>query len=92
MSYTPGPWEYLHDGYGGKFWLHHNDQAILDGCGCCGSPSLNGSNYEDNARLIAAAPELLEALQEIRDVFCCETMPQNRAMDKARAAVKKALG
>lgn len=45
-------------------------------------------NYADNARLIAAAPELLEALQELRDWY-----EENTGLPacQANAAINKAL-
>lgn len=45
---------------------------------------------EANARLIAAAPELLEALQFI--INDCSRMIPKCAEDKARAAINKAMG
>jgi hypothetical protein len=51
-THTPGPWfcEYGADGYYG---LCHNGDEALD------------SNIAENERLIAAAPELLEALRQL---------------------------
>lgn len=52
-----------------------------------------------NARLIAAAPELLEALQELEDVASFIHVEDRRerrhlsdALEKARAAISRALG
>lgn len=46
--------------------------------------------HEANARLIAAAPELLEALQEIMVDLCAGY--EGPTVDKAYAAIAKALG
>lgn len=46
---------------------------------------------EANARLIAAAPELLEALEELYAAFPdCNAENGGKACQKARAAIKKA--
>ena len=59
-----------------------------------------GLDDEANARLIAAAPEMLEALKEIHKLWCCpapKTMRDWSARcdvmaDYARAAIAKAEG
>lgn len=55
-----------------------------------GSRHLSGPEQFANAYLIAAAPELLEALKFIIDD--CSRMIPKCAEDKARAAIAKALG
>ena len=87
-DHTPGPWK----------WDGHLEQAIITadsgeevlwGCGCCDSPRLL---CEADARLIAAAPELLEALENLLKVHEGEGGTQCHAGDIARAAIAKAKG
>jgi predicted ABC-type transport system involved in lysophospholipase L1 biosynthesis ATPase subunit len=50
-----------------------------------------GEDAEANARLIAAAPELLEALEYLLSQFGrLDHLPDYSAGDKARAAIAKA--
>ena len=53
MKHTPGPWHVIHD------YPEYTIDSKLHNIASC-SPHPPG--YEQNARLIAAAPELLEAL------------------------------
>jgi hypothetical protein len=49
---------------------------------------------EANARLIAAAPELLETLKDMVGQYslCNETLGEKRTLENARAAIAKAEG
>lgn len=52
-AYTPGPWTYEYDNHGnGGFWEWYNIETANDHIGRADS--------EDDARLIVAAPDLLE--------------------------------
>ena len=87
-KHTPGPWEYRWNG-------HYFDVGILTResivpifpAVCIGVQA----GLEANARLIAAAPELLEALKDI--VEWTELGDYEESfLAKARAAISKAEG
>lgn len=97
-GYTPGPWKATRsnpaEGY--DCWLitanHRNnfEKYLATVAG-------GASTSEANARLIAAAPEMFEALQNI--LLCPAILDElngdnetNNAVAKARAALSKALG
>lgn len=64
------------------------------------TPTYNGDKTEQchNAKLIAASPELLAALQRLLEIYddnsgkVWTTSSKRRALDNARAAVNKAFG
>lgn len=88
MSHTPGPWE-----------IHY--EYDLSGYPCFFIHGFSGDQKRDedtlcaNARLIAAAPELLEALKEAKEFIENQQLPEKewaRVLDKSVAAIKKATG
>jgi hypothetical protein len=91
IKHTPGPWHYRRgDEWSHSVVTHHG--TLPDGSQNCWTVAdinkMREPEHEANARLIAAAPELLEALKEL--------LPGADAMgwntEKARAAIAKAEG
>jgi hypothetical protein len=102
---TPGPWKMRDDreveimlcGIDGvSDWVHAVDDKGANVAGCY------GRSYEENAanaRLIAAAPDLLAALRDVLEVLEWKLHPEwdgsatpESAIGKARAAIAKATG
>lgn len=90
-KHTRGPWHtnkpIESNGY---VWVDPID-------GVCGEiatawPTTTDGEAEANARLIAAAPELLEALIELNSVSARGFLYDDPARIKARAAIAKATG
>lgn len=93
-EHTPGPWSYGQDGI--DCWTLFFDDSG-DGCGD-GEVYISDAaddNSEANARLIAAAPDMLQALENIeanltgRDCFPNRVEQSLRA---AKSAIAKARG
>ena len=86
-EHTKGPWV-AHE-YGspkGSFYVRGpNNERVVNG------PSLTN---EFNARLIAAAPDLLEALQRLVNCYSVSSSRESRdsCWNQARAAIAKATG
>lgn len=89
-KHTPGPWKHRHTPLRGIAndvycvdWSEDQEEV---------AEVVHG---EANARLIAAAPDLLEALQ-VLDALWCENesggLDFSLAIDRARAAIAKATG
>ncbi|BAR92359.1 hypothetical protein [Pseudomonas phage PS-1] len=93
QGFTPGPWTYsrwdqrgttsfyIAQADGAPYTPNYSDVATLISDTCSGEMV---SIQEANARLIAAAPDLLEALE------CLLEMGHAKAGDLARAAIAKA--
>lgn len=82
-NWTKGPWEpvlFPHDNYGVEYEVI---SPASDGYAVC-----SGIEVTANANLIAAAPELYEALKRVVDIADRRT----DEFDAARAALKKARG
>ena len=94
MHYTPGPWKvYEADCFPGYYGIDTR-----------GKPSTSvvvfgkksGIPKKEDARLIAAAPDLLEALQAVCEAYGCECVDEGPnghcPMCQGRAAIAKATG
>ena len=82
-NHTPGPWKIFDDHPDPDLLclhVYHGDEQIAD------------VSELKNARLIAAAPDLLEALENLLKVHEGEGGTQYHAGDMARAAIAKAKG
>lgn len=98
-KHTPGPWTvgpkpYYHC----RIYASSENHAIartygpeLNGIGVC---SLTGPQNEADARLIAAAPDLLESLRGLYAAMACyeKTPEETLALDYASEAIAKATG
>lgn len=93
-KHTPGPWRAM------GVMVEHPNGSVADICSCnladFGQHNYMRS-YEEmcaDARLIAAAPELLEALRALDMLFSPVVSDSTQAywIDKARAAIAKATG
>lgn len=96
MNYTPGPWTFTQSGGDNLVIKGPNNESVVSGCGCCGSPF--GDNLEHDAPLLTAAPDLLEALvlmvrthDEPADTLLQEAKEQ-QWLAQARAAIARATG
>lgn len=89
-GFTPGPWvvELADDAY----CIANVGNLVIMPCG----GKVKHDNAEADARLIAAAPDLLEALEMIvaeADSYTARTgKPVYNWLDQARAAIAKARG
>ncbi len=94
-NWTPGPWKYR-DGkekYAkGSQWHYGFLICSTDGEQIAQTSGRYDGTDEPNARLIAAAPELYEALKNMLDKYGCGTALKCPDCDQARAALAKAEG
>lgn len=92
-GYTKGPWFLINDHCVGGPIEPGWEEA---GCGVahCGMRARTAEEATANARLIAAAPDLIEALQDILEYSggAASALDDEYVMDRARAALSKALG
>ena len=96
IEHTPGPWEVVPEGRAESRWIVGDKEGGLDCFMRAGRiPWIKPAQADANARLIAAAPELLEAL---RAMLLWADTPQQEASpswiigacERSRAAIKKA--
>ena len=89
-KHTPGPWEIEEHYHSGYRWISGPKHSQLAQVVWCMSYEDRSPECEANAHLIAAAPELLEALENLLKVHEGEGGTQHHAGDMARAAIAKA--
>lgn len=89
-NWTPGPWETVHEGRRLSVWskdygfIHTHEVPQVN------SGATQTANA--NARLIAAAPELYAALQDMLGTFAAHGESQRQVVAKAFGALDKARG
>ena len=91
-KHTPGPWiAHCMDTYGGANWENNGGRICPNGNRAGEIAHIySRPSAEANALLIAAAPDLLAALEGLLD---CDTIETRRdAVEAARAAILKATG
>lgn len=98
-KHTPGPWTVAtYTGNCGAYHITEAEKMISGMHDAEGWTESQSMMDEANARLIAAAPELLEALEYCERamtlaVACSGATPEEgSALQKARAAIAKATG
>ena len=93
MPHTPGPWD-VAQGNGREVFAREFPVAYAYD-GTTGKPTGDDipERAQANARLIAAAPELLEALEAITATSTLQTTEAfTAAIKRAEAAIRKAKG
>ena len=89
-THTPGPWE-AHTHYDNSVSVRHYLGMGLNQPVCEMLPGQTPAERNANARLIAAAPDLLAALEEMAAVFGWQSPNANPAVDAAIAAAHAAI-
>jgi hypothetical protein len=96
-KHTPGPWEVVPEDRAESRWIIGDEEGgSIASCEPAG-PWITSAQADANARLIAAAPDLLAVL---RDMLLWADTPQQEASpswiigacERARAAIAKAGG
>jgi hypothetical protein len=89
QTHTPGPWKTIT--LDNEVYI--NPDRGADEYALLARVSINHPASEGNARLIAAAPELLEALELAHKALSEESRyAQSTTANKIRAAIRKATG
>ena len=92
--HTPGPWEFVPEEGNGLHTIWTGQTGVY---GILIARTCFAPNSENNARLIASAPDLPEALENIVNRHYCVDAyepdhPAVLALNKAHEAIRKARG
>ncbi len=89
-KHTPGPWHTIREGSSTVYVESRIGGGWVQEVSSCG-PTANGSEEQEaNARLIAAAPELLDALEMVMKKYSKHL--DGFAFEQCHAAISKATG
>jgi hypothetical protein len=89
VKHTPGPWRVgREEKYHSFVSCRSSEDDLSDRNAGCWVAEAKGPDHEANARLIAAAPELLEALERLVRAASMSNCDSNR-IDEARSAIAK---
>lgn len=99
-KHTPGPWFTHREGFSTVYIEARIGGGLIQEVAACGPTNQGSEQQEANARLIAAAPELLEALRGLDEAYCRagthltreERTEDRKRLIAARAAIAKATG
>jgi hypothetical protein len=89
MGHTHGPWEIHHYG-DNEGDIHGSDGTLV--CMMRAGDTAPAEDWESDARLIAAAPELLAACEELLIYLSDWDDDESETCVRARAAIAKAEG
>ena len=90
LPYTPGPWILESDGWNGQ-WVYGNDADWRGGKHrYIAEVSLDYEGAEANARLIASAPELLEAVEDLLELVREDDNEWESRRDEFETRIRKA--
>lgn len=95
---TPGQWFEHREGFSTVYIEARIGGGVIQEVAACGPCDKGSEQQQANAKLIAAAPELLEALRQLRDYVEDVCAVSSSDLDKehplmlATAAINKALG
>ena len=94
-KHTKEPWSYIRSSAAGRYIVSAENMP-LDIC-VLSNRDKSAAEIQANARLIAAAPELLEALRQMVSIVAIHSRATKNnfawaEMDEARAAIAKAGG
>lgn len=92
-KHTPGPWKVQHDPFNPNVRIVGDKELIV----CVQATDMFAKETEANAALIAAAPDMLEALENRTEILCGMSCNKDAgfhtgACEMARAAISKAKG
>lgn len=91
---TPGPWREYREGFSTVYIESKLRDGVIQEVAACGPAEAGSEQQSANANLIAAAPELLEALQNCAYWLEVHSEPFSIEHDhaqSAKAAINKAL-